>query len=541
MEFVELWNSGLITEDLTGHKLTGDISYQFPSGTKIAPGQFLVVAKDPTAAQSFYGVTCLGPYTNKLSNNGGTLRLLNELGGHMLEIEYDTKSPWPVAADGTGHSLVLSRPSYGEHDPRAWSASDVIGGSPGTFEHRGNEPARNVVINEFLAHTDLPQLDYIELFNASTQAVNLSGVWLSDDAGTNKYRIIDSTTIGARGFLAFTESQLGFALSADGEKIFLVNSNRTRVLDAVSFDGQQNGVTTGRYPNGAPGFQPLSTATLGTSNTPPRLSQLVINEIMYHPISESDEDEYLEIYNRGPQAVALGGWKIQGGVSFTFPSNAVITPNSYVVIAENLTNLLAKYPQLNSTNTFGNYNGALANGGERIELAMPDDLVSTNGLGVVTSNIFYITMDEVTYAEGGRWGKWSDGGGSSLELIDPDADNRLAPSWADSDESAKAAWTTIDVTSTMEDGQTGQVNEGSTAQGVANRFEAFLQAPGEALLDSLEFRSNGGGNLIANSTFDGSTAGWTLGGVMRGSFPQAAVGIGGSQALHLVATDREAG
>jgi hypothetical protein len=33
-----------------------------------------------------------------------------------------------------------------------------------------------------------------------------------------------------------------------------VNSNQTRVLDAVKFDGQENGVSFGRYPNGAPGF-----------------------------------------------------------------------------------------------------------------------------------------------------------------------------------------------------------------------------------------------------------------------------------------------
>jgi hypothetical protein len=164
LEFIELWNSGLITEDLTGHKLTGEIDYAFPANTKLAPGQFLVVAKDPAAAQSFYGGTFLGPYTGKLANGGGTVRLRNELGGILLEVEYDTKAPWPVAADGCGHSLVLSRPSYGENDPRAWAASDSMGGSPGAFDHYGSEPARGVVINELLAHTDAPQVDYVELY-----------------------------------------------------------------------------------------------------------------------------------------------------------------------------------------------------------------------------------------------------------------------------------------------------------------------------------------------------------------------------------------
>jgi hypothetical protein len=39
-----------------------------------------------------------------------------------------------------------------------------------------------------------------------------SGSWLSDDANTNKYRIVNGTTLGARSSLAFTETQLGFAL-----------------------------------------------------------------------------------------------------------------------------------------------------------------------------------------------------------------------------------------------------------------------------------------------------------------------------------------
>jgi hypothetical protein len=329
-----------------------------------------------------------------------------------------TGAAWHAAPDGAGHSLVLSRPSFGEKDPRAWSASPAIGGSPGAFDHYQSEPADQVVINEFLAHTDEPQEDYIELFNTGTQAVNVSGMWLSDTAATNKFRIPDGTTIPARGFLAFTQTQLGFSLSADGEKILLVNSNRTRVIDAVAFDGQANGVSAGRHPDGAPGFQPLASVTPGTANQRPRVPDVVINEIMYHPISESDDDEYVEIYNRSDQAVSLANWRLQGGVSFTFPPHAVIPADGYVVVGKNLARLLEHYAQLNLTNAWGNYSGSLRNRGERIALARPEDLVSTNSQGVVTTNLYFIVEDEVAYRDGGRWGKWSDGGGSSLELKD---------------------------------------------------------------------------------------------------------------------------
>ena len=114
LEFIELYNTGLITEDLTGHRFSGEIDYTFPDGAALAPGAFMVIAKDPAAAQRFYGISCMGPYEGKLSNSGGTLRFRNELNGILLEVEYDHRAPWPAAAFGTGHSMVLSHPSYGE-------------------------------------------------------------------------------------------------------------------------------------------------------------------------------------------------------------------------------------------------------------------------------------------------------------------------------------------------------------------------------------------------------------------------------------------
>ena len=42
-------------------------------------------------------------------------------------------------------------------------------------------PWAGVVINEFLAHTDDPVLDFIELYNSRNTPVDLSGCFLSDD------------------------------------------------------------------------------------------------------------------------------------------------------------------------------------------------------------------------------------------------------------------------------------------------------------------------------------------------------------------------
>ena len=101
-----------------------------------------------------------------------------------------------------------------------------------------------------------------------------------------------------------------------------------------------------------------------------------------------------------------------------------------------MTNLFAKYPNLNTGNTVGNYSGKLSHNGELVALAMPETLYGTNTI--------FVEEDEVTYGTGGRWGEWSAGGGSSLELIDPHSNHRLAANWADSDDTQKSVWTNIE-------------------------------------------------------------------------------------------------
>src|SRR6185312_15671281 len=164
-------------------------------------------------------------------NDTGTIRLRNATGAILLEVNYGDEPPWPAAADGAGHSLVLTRPSLGERDPGAWSASALIGGSPGFFEPANNDPLSGVVINEFLAHTDDPDVDYVELYNHSNQTLDLSGCVLTDDPLTNRFVFPPNTWILPRGFLYFTQTNLNFSLNAAGETVYFKNATQTRIID----------------------------------------------------------------------------------------------------------------------------------------------------------------------------------------------------------------------------------------------------------------------------------------------------------------------
>jgi hypothetical protein len=220
----------------------------------------------------------------------------------------------------------------------------------------------------------------------------------------------------------------------------------------VRFSAQENGVSSGRSPDGSIGIRRLDAVTPGTANASLRPSAIVINEIMYDPISGNTDDEYLELKNTSSQSINVSGWRINDGIDFVFPTNTEIPPGGYLAVAQNMERLLANYSQLNSNNTVGNFDGSLSNGGERIALAKPDEILRTNEFGEVHSDLIYIVVNEVTYRGGGRWGQWSHGGGSSLELIDHRSDTTLSDNWADSDETSKGTWTTVSFTGVLDHG-----------------------------------------------------------------------------------------
>jgi len=528
LEYIELLNTRGEFQDLSGYRLAGSIDYTFPEGTVIPGGGYLVVARFPEDVQNVHGITgVLGPFTNNLPNDNGIVRLLNQAGAVFLEVEYDSHAPWPVAADGAGPSLVLSRPSHGENHPRAWSSGDLIGGSPGRLNPFAPDPLRNVVINEFLAHTDDPEVDYIELYNHSTQPVLIGGCTLSDDASTNKFVIPAGTTIPARGFVHYTQTTLNFSLSAEGETIYFRNPSNTRVVDAVRFEGQENGVASGRSPDGSDEIHRLVSKTPGGANSAARVSQIVINELMYDPISKNDDDQYVELYNRGPGSLNLGGWRLEDGVQFTFPNNFTLAADGYVVIARNSAHLMTSYTNLTALNTVGDFSGNLSGRGERIALSLPDTVITTNS-GVLTTNLIHITVDEVTYGTGGQWPRWADGGGSSLELIDPRGNHRLPSNWADSNESAKAPWTIISATGTIDNGSTSG----------ADQLQVLLPGAGECLVDDVQVLTASSVNLIANSTFESGAAGWTAEGTESLSGIENSEGYNSARSYHVRAVDR---
>ena len=265
---------------------------------------------------------------------------------------------------------------------------------------------------------------WLELSNDSDQPLELGGVVIVT-SGVGREYVLPSQTLSVGGLLLLTEQDLGFH-PADGDKLFVYPPNKQAILDARVVTNRLRG-RADEYPDR---WLWPNVATRGAANRFDFEDQIVINEIMYHaapqfetdtqPFAENDE-EWVELYNRGSAQVDLAGWKLDDAMEFDFPIGTVLKPGEYLVVAKDAAALSAKYPGIAIV---GDFSRSLSNSDDRILL------VDAN------KN----PADEVHYYERGKWAESADGGGSTLELRDPDADNNNAAAWAASDEAGRSSW-----------------------------------------------------------------------------------------------------
>lgn len=247
----------------------------------------------------------------------------------------------------------------------------------------------------------------------------------------------------------------------------------------------------------------LLAAGLGVTIAAAGLSAaVVIDEIHYHPASGLKEDEFIELHNTADEPVSLGGWSFSDGVEFVFPAGSTIGGGGFLVIARDAARIRARYG-LGEGLVLGDYEGALSNGGER--LALSDD----RGREV----------DDLVYLDEYPWPSEADGGGHSLECVNPRLDNSTPRNWLPS--ANAAPWVRVSV-------------EGSAT---SSRLYLYLEGAGECLVDDLSITEQGGTeNLFPAGDFEGDVSGWNMTGTHAGSFVTSEESYGGSRSLRIVAT-----
>lgn len=222
----------------------------------------------------------------------------------------------------------------------------------------------SVVINEALTHSDEELGDWIELYNATDQAIDIGGWRLSDsDEFLDVYTIPPGTVIRAGDHVVFRQlehfGRIGdpeaFAIDKLGESIHLAS-----VAPDGSLGGYRESVTFGYAFNSTSFIRHVNTTgevewVPSRANTPlePNTEPLVgirdegaggesfipalLSEIMYFP--EGGGDEYIELHNPYDEPAPLfdvenpvATWAFTAGVRYTLPENVTIPADGYALV-----------------------------------------------------------------------------------------------------------------------------------------------------------------------------------------------------------------
>lgn len=451
LEFIELSNLGNEEILLNGYSFCEGISFIFPSGAVLQPGEYLVLASNPAAfGQRYPGVAVYGQYGGQLSNSGERVRLCDPSGETVFLLDYTDLPPWPVSADGWGFSFVPRDPQA--INPLAntgwdWRASANPGGSPGEQDPPSAVPP--VVVNEVLTRSDLPLRDTVELYNPTSAPADISGWYLSDNPSIpRKYQFPSGSVIGPGQFLVVDEADFNpnpgvapsFAFSATGESVLLSSSTPAGVFTGYShgfaFGPSAKGVSFGRHltSTGEEHFPAQRSLTLGGANSGPLVGPVVISEIHYKPAPSGLQ--FIELVNLSAEAVALHHptdldltWRV-AGVDFNFPQGVTLAAGEVVLISRVSPQELRQYYGIpDSVRIFGPWPGNLSEEGEAITVRYPDSATINDQGQVVVS---YIDVDRVVYSNRQPWPEPPAGQGPSLQRINLFAYGNDPANWAPS-------------------------------------------------------------------------------------------------------------
>ncbi|MEV6924291.1 lamin tail domain-containing protein [Dactylosporangium sp. NPDC051485] len=186
---------------------------------------------------------------------------------------------------------------------------------------------QNVRINEVTSSGN----DTVELYNAGSTPVSISGWKMSDDSFSPQSFSPSSTTIPAGGFVTFNSPKgLG-----DSDKVVIYTADGT-VVDRVEWATNKAKPAMARCGGDGTGAWVTTTTatTFGAANasgcpaTIPAASKVRINEVT------SDGADTVELYNGGTSAVSIGTWKyVDGDTSHATTSISSSTPSATTIPA----------------------------------------------------------------------------------------------------------------------------------------------------------------------------------------------------------------
>lgn len=303
-DWIELFNPADTEVDLSGYIIRDaddDHAYVIPAGTVVAPGGFHVLDEL---------VNGIGDFDFGLGG-GDSVRLFAPDGTTLV-----TEQSW------TSHAGV----TYGLN-----AAGEFVNTAVATKGTANN--FSGVVVNEVVYDGISGSEDSIELFNAGSAAVDLTG-WSVHDENDRPGEGDLSGSIAPGEYLALTNDVDFFFGLGKGDSVVLKDATGAEV-DRLDYENTAPLADWSRCPDGTGAWAAGTEVTLGAANNcepieaPATEAQLILNEI------DSSPSDWLEFTNPGDVALDISGFEIRDNSDdhrWRFPAGTSIAPGEYLIV-----------------------------------------------------------------------------------------------------------------------------------------------------------------------------------------------------------------
>ncbi len=398
-DWLELWNSTEADMNLKGLSLSNredKAKFIFPDTVLAADGRVIIFCDNSNlneAGRPFHAKFKLASV--------GCAAFLFDRSGYLLDSvavpTLNANESWSVSVDGAFFKSEQFSPGH----PNTPEGHD-------SYMGRYAIDADTLMINELIAAArsgfrdeDGELSDWIELYNAGPEAIDLSHYALSDnETRPVKWVFPQGAWIPPGGYylvfcsgkdkaLASAFPHANFSLSAEGETLTL-STRQGQLVDRILFPSLPADQSYGRNPlNGS--WQVFSIPTPGASNdavgaaladryllalnpTGVFVSEVMSSNDTVEPVPGQPASDWVELHNGSGQVQDLSGFGLSDSISWPrkwqFPAGTAIWPGEYKIV------LLDKSsdPGTNAASLHASYTLAKA-GGEVMTLSDPEGRV----------------------------------------------------------------------------------------------------------------------------------------------------------------------
>ncbi|MDD5291175.1 MAG: lamin tail domain-containing protein [Patescibacteria group bacterium] len=400
-EFVELYNPTSKEINLEGWKLqtkstTGDNwinrtgSSGLPVGIIFSSGYYLLAAKD-------YSLSRLPNYRHSanwgLADSGGYIRVIDNLDQEIDKISYgDVEIDQGSESGAEGNEETQTSPAEEPEMPAENPPNSLYQGDEttpaSTTPTLVSYKLGDVVINELVSDPADGEVEWIELYNATGEEIDLSGWTIEEGSGakTNLSGVLAAS--GKEKFLVIEKPKGNLNNKGD---IVILRALGGILIDQVAYGNWDDGNLENNAPapsdpnsiarkfDGQNSFNNLNdfavtvTPTKGTGNIITGITKeedeisddeknlydfsndIIISEIFPNPVGSDNEEEFIELYNRGTAAVDLRGWGVgdDSKGKYKFKEDIFIKGGEYLAVSRSESKI------------------ALNNNGDKVKLYLP--------------------------------------------------------------------------------------------------------------------------------------------------------------------------